>query len=76
MKQDGKHFHREEQKKLTIMFKIVNNEVSGYLKYLLPNSVGDQTHYQSRNNQNYEVRIIGLYSMFKSTFSFNFKTME
>ena len=44
MKQDGEHFHREEQtKKLTLMFKIVNNETPGYLKNLLPNRVGDQT---------------------------------
>ena len=37
------------------MFKIVNNETPGYLKNLLPNRVGDQTHYQLRNNKNYEV---------------------
>ena len=56
MKQDGEHFHREEQtKKLTLMFKIVNNETPGYLKNLLPNRVGDQTHYQLRNDPNYEV---------------------
>ena len=56
MKQDGKHFHRDEQtKKLTLMFRIVNNETPGYLKNLLPNRDGDQTHYQLRNNQNYEV---------------------
>ena len=37
------------------MFKIVNNETPGYLKNLLPNRVVDQTQYQLRNNQNYEV---------------------
>ena len=37
------------------MFKIVNNETQGYLKIFLPNRVGDQTNYQLRNNQNYEV---------------------
>ena len=37
------------------MFKIVNNDLLGYLKNLLPNRVGDQTHYQLRNNKNYEV---------------------
>ena len=37
------------------MFKIVNNEASGYLRNLMPNRVGDQLHYQLRNNQNYEV---------------------
>ena len=41
--------------KLTLMFKIVNKETPGYLKNLLPNRVRDQTHYQLRNNQNYEV---------------------
>ena len=46
---------RRTNKKLTLMFKIVNNETPGYLKNLLPNRVGDQTHYQLRNNQNYEV---------------------
>ena len=37
------------------MFKLVNNKTPGYLKNLLPNRVGDQTHYLLRNNQNYEV---------------------
>ena len=37
------------------MFKIVNNETPGYLKIFLPNRVGDQTNYQLRYNQNYEV---------------------
>ena len=40
---------RRTNKKLTLMFTIVN-----YLKNL-PNRVGDQTHYQLRNNPNYEV---------------------
>ena len=48
---------RRPNKKLTLVFKIVNtcNEASGYLKHLLPNRVGDQSLYQLRNNQNYEV---------------------
>ena len=46
---------RRTNKQLTLMFTIVNNETSGYLKNLLPNRVGDQTHNQLRNNQNYEV---------------------
>ena len=32
---------RRTNKKLTFMFKIVNNETPGYLKNLLPNRVGD-----------------------------------
>ena len=36
------------------MFRIVNNATPGYLKNLRPNRVEDQTHYQLRNNQNYE----------------------
>ena len=46
---------RKTNKKLPLMFKIVNNETPVYLKNLLPNRVGDQRHYQLRNNQNYEV---------------------
>ena len=46
---------RRTNKKLTLMFKIVNNETPSYLKNLLPNRVGDQTHYQLRNNKTYEV---------------------
>ena len=46
---------RRTNKKLTLMFKIANNEIPGYLKNLLPNRVGDQTHHQLRNKQNYEV---------------------
>ena len=35
---------RRTNKKLILMFKIVNNETPGYLKNLLPNRVRDQTH--------------------------------
>ena len=51
----GNTFTEKNKQKLTLIFKIVNNETPGYLKNLLPNRVGDQTHYQLRNNQNYEV---------------------
>ena len=69
MKQDGEHFHREEQtKKLTLMFKIVNNETPGYLKNLLPNRVGDQTHNQLRNDPNNEVPYSSLCSYVNSYF--------
>ena len=50
------------------MFKIVNNETPGYLKNFLPNRVGDQTHYQLRNNQNYEVPYSRLFSYENSYF--------
>ena len=50
------------------MFEIVNNETPDYLKNLLPNRVGDQTHYQLRNNQNYEVSYSRLCSYKNSYF--------
>ena len=37
------------------MYKIINNEAPEYLTNLLPNRVGEQTHYHLRNNQNFEV---------------------
>ena len=46
---------RRTNKKLSLMYKIINNEAPGYLTNLLPNRVGEQTHYQLRNNQNFEV---------------------
>ena len=51
----GNTFTEKNKQKLTLMFKIVNIETPGYLRNLLPNRVGDQTHYQLRDNQNYEV---------------------
>ena len=50
------------------MFKIVNNETPGYLKNLLTNRVRDQTHYQLRNNKNYEVPYCRLCSYENSYF--------
>ena len=59
---------RRTNKKLTLMLKIVNNETPGYLKNLLPNRVGDQTHYQLRNDPNYEVPYSSLCSYVNSYF--------
>ena len=37
------------------MYKIINNEAPGYLSNLLPNRVGEQTHHNLRNSQNFEI---------------------
>ena len=37
------------------MYKIINNETPGYLTNFLPNRVGEQTHYQLRNNHNFKI---------------------
>ena len=56
MKLDGKHDQSEELiRNYQLMYKIINNEAPGYLTNLLPNRVGEQTHYQLRNNQNFEI---------------------
>ena len=44
---------RRTNKKLSLMYKIINNEAPGYLSNLLPNRVGEQTHHNLRNNQNF-----------------------
>ena len=46
---------RRTNKKLSLMYKIINNEAPGYLSNLLPNRVGEQTHHNLRNNQNFEI---------------------
>ena len=40
---------RRINKKLSLMYKIINNEAPEYLTNLLPNRVGEQTHYHLRN---------------------------
>ena len=44
-------FKRRTINKLSIMYKIINNETPGYLSNLLPSRVGEQTRHNLRNNQ-------------------------
>ena len=59
---------RRINKKLSLIYKIINNEVPEYLTNLLPNRVGEQTHYHLRNNQNFEVPYSRLCSYENSVF--------
>ena len=47
--------HRRTNKKLSLLYKIINNDVPGYLTNLLPGRVGEQTHHNLRNNQKFEI---------------------
>lgn len=58
---------RRKQKKLNLMYKIVNNEAPTYLKDLLPNTVNDASTYNLRNSSNYNIPFSRLCS-FQSSF--------
>lgn len=46
---------RRTNKKLSLMYKIVNNNAPSYLQELLPSTVNEQSNYNLRNNQNFDV---------------------
>lgn len=46
---------RRKNKKLSLMFKIINNEAPSYLTDLLPEQVSALSSYNLRNSQNFEV---------------------
>ena len=46
---------RRKNKKLSLMYKIVNNDAPPYLQELLPNTVNESTNYNLRNSQNFDV---------------------
>ena len=58
---------RRINKKLSLMYKIVNREAPGYLIDLLPDQINERTPYQLRNNQNFEVPFTRLCS-FENSF--------
>ena len=55
-------------KKLSLLYKIINNEAPEYLSNLPPNRIGEQTHHNLRNNQNYEIPFSRLCSYESSFF--------
>lgn len=59
---------RRVNKKLSLMYKIVNHEAPSYLINLMPNRVNEQTPYQLRNNQNFDVPFSRLCSFENSFF--------
>ena len=46
---------RRKTKKLTLMYKIVNNDAPSYLTDLLPRRVDAVSNYNLRNSQNFEI---------------------
>lgn len=46
---------RRKNKKLNLMYKIVNNDAPAYLSDLLPDRVNETSNYNLRNNQNFQV---------------------
>lgn len=46
---------RRTNKKLSLIYRIINNDAPGYLANLLPGRVGQHTHHNLRNNQNFEI---------------------
>ena len=58
---------RRKTKKLTLMYKIVNNDAPSYLTDLLPSRVDVMSNYNLRNSQNFEIPFARLCS-FESSF--------
>ena len=59
---------RRKNKKLSLMYKIVNNDAPPYLQELLPNTVNETTNYNLRNSQNFDVPFSRLCSIESSFF--------
>ena len=59
---------RRTNKKLSLLYKIINNEAPEYLCNLHPNRVGEQTHHNLRINQNFEIPFSRLCSYESSFF--------
>ncbi|MEW8548488.1 MAG: reverse transcriptase family protein [Candidatus Thiodiazotropha sp.] len=58
---------RRKIKKLSLMYKIVNNDAPPYLQELLPNTVMNTSNYNLRNSQNFDIPFSRLCS-FESSF--------
>ena len=58
---------RRKTKKLTLMYKIINNDAPSYLTDLLPNRIDAVSTYNLRNSQNFEIPFARLCS-FESSF--------
>ena len=54
---------RRKTKKLTLMYKIVNNDAPSYLTDLLPSRVDVVSNYNLRNSQNFEISFARLCSL-------------
>ena len=46
---------RRKKKKLTLMYKIINNDAPSYLTSLLPHRVNEISNYNLRDNENFEI---------------------
>ena len=63
-------------RKLTLMYKTVNNDAPSYLLDLLPNRVNETNIYNLRNNTDFVIPFTRLYSYESSFFSIDAKIME
>ena len=66
---------RRKTKKLTLMYKIVNNDAPFYLTDLLPSRIDVVSNYDLRNCQNFEIPF-ARYVHLSRHFSINSKIME
>lgn len=59
---------RRKNRKLTLMYRIVNADAPAYLTDLMPNRVGDMSNYNLRNNLNFNIPFTRLCSFETSFF--------
>lgn len=65
---------RRKQRKLILMYKIINDNVPSYLKDLMPDRINETTAYNLRNSDNYEIPFTRLCSFETSYFPSTLKS--